>query len=228
MDSSTSRTRPAASPPVARSVRHARVRGGQPRGQPAELWLPRRRVRGMRRHRGARCSFSERPPICSAGRGGDLDERGGCRFAPGTMGSTFFADPSGVPEFLKATDTEGTTFEEALGSSTTPLRTFQSAPSARGSRDPSAAVGRGRDGRGRNRGVHFEANRAAPARAPSGEWPPGRRPYCGRESEMERVGREWRTALEARRIRVEIGDQWFLGSGSTRAHHQEKETERGK
>ena len=35
-------------------------------------------------------------------------------------------------------------------------------------------------------------------------------------------------ALEARRIRVEIGDQWFIGSGSTRAHHQEKETERGK
>lgn len=35
-------------------------------------------------------------------------------------------------------------------------------------------------------------------------------------------------ALEVRRIRVEIGDQWFLGSVSTRAHHQEKETERGK
>ena len=35
-------------------------------------------------------------------------------------------------------------------------------------------------------------------------------------------------ALEAQRIRVEIGDQWFLGSGSARAHHQEKETERGK
>jgi hypothetical protein len=27
---------------------------------------------------------------------------------------------------------------------------------------------------------------------------------------------EWRTGLEARRIRVEIGDQWFIGSGSTR------------
>jgi hypothetical protein len=85
----------------------------------------------MRRHRGACCSFSERPPICSAGRGGDLDERGGVvGFAPGTMGSTFFADPSGLPEFLKATDTEGTTFEEALeaarrgllGRSKAPLR----------------------------------------------------------------------------------------------------------
>jgi hypothetical protein len=35
-------------------------------------------------------------------------------------------------------------------------------------------------------------------------------------------------AFEARRIRVEIGDQSFIGWGSTRAHHQEKETERGK
>jgi N-carbamoyl-L-amino-acid hydrolase len=38
----------------------------------------------------------------------------GCRFAPGTMGSTAFAGPGSLAEFLKATDAEGTTFEEAL------------------------------------------------------------------------------------------------------------------
>ncbi|MGH9303963.1 MAG: M20 family metallo-hydrolase [Acidimicrobiales bacterium] len=39
----------------------------------------------------------------------------GCRFAPGTMGSSAFADPGLMTEYLQATDAEGTTFEEALG-----------------------------------------------------------------------------------------------------------------
>lgn len=38
----------------------------------------------------------------------------GCRFAPGTMGSSAFAAPSLLSGYLKATDAGGTTFEEAL------------------------------------------------------------------------------------------------------------------
>ncbi|MST33029.1 hydantoinase/carbamoylase family amidase [Acidimicrobiaceae bacterium USS-CC1] len=38
----------------------------------------------------------------------------GCRFAPGTMGSSAFADPSALDEFLAATDGSGATFGEGL------------------------------------------------------------------------------------------------------------------
>jgi hypothetical protein len=55
---------------------------------------------------------------------GTIEE--GCRFAPGTMGSTFCADPRACP-VPEATDTEGTTFEEALRQLD---EAFQDVPSA--------------------------------------------------------------------------------------------------
>lgn len=38
----------------------------------------------------------------------------GCRFSPGTMGSSAFANPDLLAQYLKATDGEGATFEDAL------------------------------------------------------------------------------------------------------------------
>jgi beta-ureidopropionase / N-carbamoyl-L-amino-acid hydrolase len=92
----------------------------------------------------------------------------GCRFAPGTMGSTFFADPGGLPEFLKATDTEGTTFEEALrrldeAFHDVPKRPFGTrfARSVRCGRSWTSWT------RSESRST-FRSDRAAPARSPSG------------------------------------------------------------
>jgi len=70
----------------------------------------------------------------------------GCRFAPGTMGSSAFADPRLLGEMLVATDSEGTTVEAALADLDTafrdvgmralgvPLRAFVEAHIEQGSR----------------------------------------------------------------------------------------------
>jgi hypothetical protein len=117
----------------------------------------------------SRCSllFQRAATDLLGGRGGDLDERGGLSGSrPGRWGRPSSRTP-GLPEFLKATDTQGTTFEEALRQLDEAFRDvpkrpfgtrFRAIRSLRSVVDVMDEVGI----------EEYISRRAAPARSPSG------------------------------------------------------------
>lgn len=109
----------------------------------------------------------------------DRDAAEGCRFAPGTMGSTFFADPRGLPEFLRR-PTRRHDVRRGLEAARRGLSGRSKAPLRHEVRAISWlwSVVDAMDEVRIGEYISKRSSQHRRGRRPD-EWPPGRRPHCG-------------------------------------------------